>query len=120
MDSFFQKILAVLLIFIAEAVTIYAEMLAARSKFFTSQSSLQIFLKMFLISIVGGGFLILGYMFGINNFKNIWIVSVISITSILIIEPVLAYAIFHQLPTRGAALGFIFGILGFVLALFIK
>ena len=53
-------------------------------------------------------------------FKNIWIVSVISITSILLIEPVLAYFIFDQLPTKGAAIGLVLGAIGLYLALFYK
>jgi hypothetical protein len=120
MQALYTKIFAILLVFLGEALAIYAEIIAARIISNTSLSFLQVFLRAFLIIIIGGAFLVIGYMRGIDAFKNIWIVSVISITSILIIEPILNYAIFHQLPTRGAALGFIFGILGFVLALFIK
>jgi hypothetical protein len=58
-------------------------------------------------------------MFGLKIFKNIWIVSVISITSILIIEPFIAYFIGGQLPTKGAIIGLVFGVLGFAAALFL-
>ncbi|MEM5778032.1 MAG: hypothetical protein QXK49_00160 [Candidatus Aenigmatarchaeota archaeon] len=58
--------------------------------------------------------LILGYIFGFSSFKNIWIVSIISITSILISEPILAYTFFHQMPTTGALIGLVFGVLGFI------
>jgi hypothetical protein len=54
---------------------------------------------------------------GYRVFKNIWIVSAISITSILITEPILNYLIFHELPTKGALAGLILGVIGFVLAL---
>lgn len=120
MSSTNLKILVVLLIFLGESLAIYAEMIAARTKLLTSQTILQVFLKTFLIIIIAGAFLILGYILGFSKFKNIWIVSITSITSILIVEPILAYTIFHQLPTRGAVLGFIFGTLGFLVALFIK
>ncbi len=113
-----MKILTIILIFLGEATAIYAEMVAARNYSTSSSPFIQIFLKLFLIIIIGGGFLIAGYMLGIKSFRNIWIVSVVSITSILIIEPILAYTLFGQLPTKGALIGFIFGTLGFVSALF--
>ncbi|MBI2452125.1 hypothetical protein HYV50_03545 [Candidatus Pacearchaeota archaeon] len=68
--------------------------------------------------VIAGAFLLSGYMFGYSNFKNIWIVSVVSITSILFTEPVLAYVIFQELPTKGALIGLIFGMIGFIFALF--
>jgi hypothetical protein len=71
-------------------------------------------IKMFIIIVFAGVFLIVGYMMGFSAFKNIWIVSVASITSILIIEPILAYTVFQQLPTKGAIIGLILGILGFI------
>ena len=118
MSNIFSKILVILLILVGESTVILAEMLAAR-KYASASPFLSIFLKMFLISIVGGGFLVAGYALGFKNFKNIWIVSVISITSILIMEPILIYLIFHQLPERGSLIGFIFGVLGFAAALFL-
>ena len=114
MELLYSKILVTLIIFLGESLTIYAEMIAARTFSISSQSFLDVFLKMFLIFSFAGGVLILGYMFGFSSFKNIWIVSVISITSILISEPILAYAFFHQLPTTGAFIGLVFGLLGFI------
>ncbi len=101
-------------------MTIYAEMLLARNNFSNPSSFSKVFWQPFLIMVIGGTLLTTGYFTGFGAFKNIWIVSVISITSILIIEPVLAYTIFHQLPTKGAALGFVFGALGFIITLFVK
>jgi len=119
MNILHSKILVIFLVFLGETLAIYAEMIAARTHFVTSQPFLQIFLKMFLMIVVAGGFLIAGYMLGLSAFKNIWIVSVTSITSILIMEPILAYTIFQQLPTKGAIIGLILGILGFLSAMFI-
>ncbi len=119
MNSVFTKTLVVLFVFLGEAFSIYAEMLAARNNYFSSQPIFQTFLKGFLIITIGGGLLILGYMLGFKSFKNIWIVSVTSITSILIIEPILAYTFFHQLPTKGALIGLIFGTLGFLATIFL-
>jgi hypothetical protein len=114
----FIKILVLILLFLGEALSIYAEMVGARSNYVASQPFLQIFLKMFLLITLGGGFLIAGYMLGFNAFKNIWIVSVASITSILIVEPILAWVIFHQVPTIGAIIGFILGAIGLFLSIF--
>lgn len=110
----YPQILVAILIFLGESFSIYAEMIAARTYSLGTQPFLEAFLKMFIVFVFGGMLLISGYMMGFSSFKNIWIVSVISITSILISEPTLAYVIFHQLPTKGAAIGLIFGILGFI------
>lgn len=118
MSSVYAKILVIFLLFVGETLSIYAEMLAAKSSSANPSLLLQIFLKTFLVIIVAGGFLIAGYVLGFKVFKNIWVVSVASITSILIMEPILAYTIFNQLPTRGALIGLILGILGFVAAVF--
>lgn len=118
MDLTYSKILVIILLFIGEALSIYAEMVGAKNHSISSQPFLQIFLKMFLLIVLAGGFLIAGYMLGFNVFKNIWIVSVASITSILIVEPILAWIIFHQVPTIGAILGFILGAIGLFLSIF--
>lgn len=118
MEATYSKILILILLFIGEALAIYAEMVGAKSSYIASQPFLQIFLKMFLLTTFAGGFLIAGYMLGFNAFKNIWIVSVASITSILIAEPILAWTIFHQVPTIGAIIGFILGAIGLFLSIF--
>lgn len=114
----YLKILVIALLFIGEALSIYAEMVGAKSAGIASQSFMQIFLKMFLLITLAGGFLIMGYMLGFNAFKNIWIVSVLSITSILIVEPILAWVYFQQIPTKGAIIGFVLGTLGLFSAVF--
>ncbi len=75
---------------------------------------------MFLLITLAGGFLILGYMLGFKFFKNIWIVNAASITSILIVEPIIAWTIFHQLPTKGAIIGFFLGAVDLFLSIFLK
>ena len=66
------------------------------------------------IMIVSSTLLIAGYMHGYKAFKNIWVVSALSITLILVAEPLIGYLVFGQMPTRGAIWGFIFGALGFI------
>ena len=118
MEATYSKILVLALLFIGEALMIYAEMAGARSSHIASQPFLQIFLKMLLLVTLAGGFLIAGYMLGFNVFKNIWIVSVASITSILIVEPILAWTFFQQVPTIGAVAGFVLGAIGLFLSIF--
>ncbi len=113
------KLLAIFLIFIGEAVAIYAEIISAKY-FSTNPAFLQMFLRGFIIIIFGASLLICGYALGFSAFKNIWIVTAVSITSILIVEPIINYAIFRQLPTAGALIGLILGGVGFIFALFYK
>ena len=112
------KILIVGLVFLGEALYIYGQMLGAKGDYVNSQPFLSVFLKAFLIIAIAGGTVLLGYMLGMNVFKNIWIVSVISITSILLMEPILAWAFFKQIPTVGAVVGFILGAIGLFSATF--
>jgi len=118
MAAIYSKVLVLVLLFIGEGLSIYAEMIGAKNNYVASQPFLQIFLKMLLLIALAGGFLIAGYMLGFNAFKNIWIVSVASITSILIVEPILAWTIFHQIPTIGTIIGFILGAIGLFLSIF--
>ncbi len=114
----YLKILVLILIFVGEALSIYAEMVGAKSNFIASQPFFNVFLKVFLIITLAGGFLVAGYMLGMNAFKNIWIVSVVSITSILIVEPILVWLFFKQIPTIGAVIGFILGAIGLLISIF--
>ena len=106
------------MIFLGEGLAIYAEMISAKTILAHQNLFLQTFIKMFFVISLGGALLVAGYMLSVATFKNIWIVAVISITSILIIEPVLVYTLFHQLPTTGAFIGFILGVLGLLISLF--
>lgn len=113
------KILSILLLFLGEAVAIFAEVYTAKN-YSNGNALSDIILKALIIVFIGGGFLIFGYTFGYKAFKNIWIVSAISITSILIIEPIINYSIFRQVPTSGALIGLILGATGFIFAIFYK
>ena len=114
-----QKALALVLLFCGEALAIYAEMIGARSQASGIEPFLPVFLRMFLLIAIAGGLLVAGYMLGISAFKDIWVVSVASITSILIAEPILIYAVFQEVPRAGPAIGFVLGALGLAAALFL-
>jgi len=110
------KILAILLLFFGEAAAIYMESFAAKN--YTSFQFFSLFtLKIFLLVILSGGCLVAAYILGYRVFKNIWVVAVSSITAILIIEPILIYLFFRQLPSTGSWIGLVLGAVGFVATL---
>jgi hypothetical protein len=108
--------LVIVLLFVGEALSIYSEMWGARH--FNSSNNWVLFFKMMIIFTLAGGMLIGGYMLGFSAFKNIWIVTALSVGSILVVEPILAYSLFHQLPTVGALVGLILGVAGIISATF--
>lgn len=61
--------------------------------------------------------LVSSYVIGYGQLKNIWIITAISIGSIIVVEPVLTYLLFHQIPTPGAMTGLALGVLGIVASL---
>ena len=95
-------------------------MFAAKSYAPAERPFLSLFLKMFLLICLASGFLVAGYMLGFKAFQNIWIVSVVSITSTLILEPIISYAIFRQLPGTGATIGLILETIGFLTTILMR
>jgi hypothetical protein len=114
-----NKFLTILIIFCGEALAILAEIIAAKYFAISDAKFATVFFKALPLIILGGILLLCGYMLGLRAFKNIWIVSAVSITSILIIEPIVNYTVTGQTPTKGALIGLIFGVLGFIAAFFI-
>ena len=108
MDQTLTKILSIFLVVLGECLSIYAEMLGAKT---------QMYWKVFLTITLGGAALVGGYMLGLAAFKNIWVITVASITSILIVEPFMGWIFFHQVPTIGPLIGFVLGMIGFVVSI---
>lgn len=104
---------AVLLLFVGESVAIYAQMAAARAHD-QSESQGGILPQALLAAAIAGAVMIAGYVVGYKAFKNIWVVSALSVTAILVVEPLVAFTIFQTLPGRGALAGMILGALGFL------
>jgi hypothetical protein len=109
--SVFFKMWAVALLFGGEFFTIYAEMIAARLPSFATTPVLML-TKIIALFFVGSASLMTGYYCCYKAYQNIWVVTSISIVSILLVEPVLAWLLFNDFPTRGATIGLIFGALG--------
>jgi hypothetical protein len=107
-------------LFFGESLAIYSEIAGANKVESQNKISSKTFLEFFILIAIAGILLILGYFVGILAFKNIWVVSVVSIVSILIVEPILAYFIFKQFPATGALIGFVLGVVGLIVTLVIK
>src|SRR5262245_44921053 len=103
------KITAVAFVFFGELFEIGAEVFA--SKRATDPDHFSTFAQMFVLMALGGALLVGGYMLGYLYFKNIWIIVAISIATLAIAEPILAYLLFQELPTTGALIGLVLGIL---------
>jgi hypothetical protein len=114
------QILSIVLLFVGESLAIYSEIAGANKVESQNKITNETFWWFFILITIAGLPLIGGYFLGILVFKNIWIVSVVSIVSILIMEPILAFLIFKQFPTHGALIGFIFGSIGLAATLIIK
>ena len=113
MNALTLKILAVFSVFIGELFAVYAETFGVKQELFSFG-----FWKIFLIMTFGGLFLILGYLLGYKVYSNLWILAVVSITTLLIAEPLVIMFFFNETPTIGALIGFILGVLGLIAALF--
>lgn len=112
------KLTAVLLVFFGEAFSIGAELIASKRVAAQPGDYFSIFLLMFVPIIIGGALLVGGYMLGYIYVKNIWIIAAVSVGSILIVEPLMILALFHEMPTAGALTGLILGAFGILFALF--
>ncbi|MNR48219.1 hypothetical protein D3C85_1674320 [compost metagenome] len=72
------------------------------------------FLKPIALISLAGISLIFAYWLGYQATGNIWIVTVASLTLLLILEPIVIYAMMRELPERGALIGFILGATGLI------
>ena len=108
--------LAVALLFIGEIVTIYAELYAAKLPA-SGAIPLAGLIKPSVLISFAGVCLIFAYWMGYHVVGNIWVVTIASITSILILEPIVVFAMFKEIPSRGAIIGFVLGTMGFIAAI---
>ena len=108
--------MVILFLFIGESFYLYSEMFVAKNAVSNNLKILPFPLAILLV-IVGGIFFLGSVYFGMHLFKNIWIIAVMSVTAIVIMEPILAWLFFRQFPTMKTAIGFILGAIGLVIAL---
>lgn len=100
------KLCFILALFIGESIAIYGEMLATKAKFEHA----------ILYGIIGQLFLIYGYYLGYKALNNIWIVTVTSIASIIIAEPLIILITMREIPGRNVFIGCALGIIGLIVA----
>lgn len=110
---FLTQILTGVVLFLGESLIIGAEMWAAKN-FQNSPRPEHLILTAFVIAVIGVALLVYGYTWGYQAFKNIWIVTALSVAGILIVEPLIAWFLFQEIPTKGALIGFILGVVGLI------
>lgn len=113
-----MKIFALITLFFGEALSIGAELVASKRVVSHPNEYLSIFLWVLIPVVFGGILLVTGYMLGYLHIKNIWVVTAVSVGSILIVEPILIFWLFREMPTTGAVIGLVLGVLGIFFALF--
>jgi hypothetical protein len=111
-----QRIIVLIAIVLGEIAMIFTEITIAHLFQLNVQSYRAIW-KLVVLVTVGAWILLAGYALGLIAYRNVWVISAISITSILIAEPLLAYKITGQVPTTGGLVGFTLGAAGLIVAL---
>jgi len=110
------KIAAVTAIFLGEALSILAELIASR-QFGKTGGDWAMLLPMFVLISFGGILLVFGYALSYMYLKNIWIIVAISVGAILVAEPVLTVLLFTDVPTTGSLIGLVLGAFGVLAAI---
>ncbi len=109
---------AVGLMVLGEFCAIYSEVVVARLAHAGDTGSSGLLVPV-LIMCLGGLCLLAAYWLGYMAVGDIWIVTVVSVTSLLLLEPLVIWALFQQMPGRGALIGFCLGALGMLSAVFL-
>jgi len=113
-----NQVITGIAVFIGEVLIIGAEMWAA--KYFDANKPWQVILPAVGVSIIGVLVLVYGYTFGYQAFKNIWIVTALSVAGILVVEPIVAWSLFREVPTTGASIALALGVIGIGTSVFVK
>jgi uncharacterized membrane protein len=112
------RIWSLVLIVMGEVFAIASELIGSHRYNIQNQPFSVVFGRLSILIILGSVCLLAGYMLGYKAFKNIWIVSAISITSILVVEPAMSWFLFREIPTTGAGVGIGLGAIGLIATLF--
>lgn len=105
MKNYCYVIASLTLMIFGEILMIYSEVYASKLPSQTMETPLTFLKPMILISIAGIS-LVFAYWLGYQGTENIWMVTIASLTLLLILEPIVIYAMLKELPERGAAIGF--------------
>ena len=113
MKNHHYMIAALALMIAGEVLTIYSEVYATKLPGRLLETP-AMFLKPIILICIAGISLVFAYWLGYQATGNIWVVTVASLTLLLILEPVVIYAMLKELPERGALIGFILGATGLI------
>ena len=113
MRNHYYMAASLILMVFGEILTIYSEVYASKLPDRSLDSPL-IFVRPIVLISIAGISLIFAYWLGYQATGNIWIVTVASLTLLLILEPIVIYAMLKELPERGALIGFILGATGLI------
>lgn len=113
MKSQYYLTMSLALMVFGEVLTIYSEVYASKLPGHPFETPLM-FLKPITLICIAGISLVLAYWLGYQGTGNIWVVTVASLTLLLILEPIVIYAMLKELPGRGAIIGFSFGAAGLI------
>ena len=98
-----MSLASIIAMFIGEALCIYAELLVARGSSWAW--------TFFLITLAGIP-LLFAYRHGYASAASAWPVMVVSMVSVLIVEPILVWVMFYERPSWGSVAGLACGSLG--------
>lgn len=115
MKNHYYVIASLVLMIFGEILTIYSEVYASKLPDRPMETPLKFLKPMILISIAGIS-LVFAYWLGYQGTGNIWVVTVASLTLLLILEPIVIYAMLKELPEKGALIGFFLGAAGLIAA----
>jgi hypothetical protein len=116
MKGSYYIIISLMLMIFGEILTIYSEVYASRLSGKALENP-EMFIKPIILICIAGISLIFAYWLGYQGTGNIWVVTVASLTLLLILEPIVIYAMLQELPGRGALIGFILGATGLLATL---
>ena len=103
---------------VALELSFKSEMWAA--KYFDPAKSWSVAAPAFIVSVIAAALLVYGYIFGYQVFKNIWTVTAMSVAGILVVEPLVAWLLFREMPTTGAGIVLILGAIGIITTIVVK
>ncbi len=106
-------------IFFGEVLVIYSEQIGAKLYGVQAVSFGTAFAYTVLPAVTGAMLLVVGYMLGVKYHQNIWAVTALSLSSILLVEPLFNYFYIGHMPELGSFIGFLFGVLGILAVTFL-
>jgi len=113
-----EKFLVMVFIGIGESLMIMAQIFGAKTSLASSSfwAALKPSSWYLWVTLAAAIFILIGYFFGIRVFNNIWLVTLTSWTTIVIVEIAVNWLVFHTMPTGTVLAGFLLVVAGFVIA----